>query len=118
MNSQVGPKKRNLRVKQAEDFEFRPRELVANIARIYLNLGTASPSAEGQEGSDAAFCLAVAQDSRSYSHVLFEQAEAVMIKIGQPPDVIASWSQLAIKIKVCVHEVFKAVTILFLTVLR
>lgn len=68
----VGPKKRSLKVRDLAEYEFKPHQLVADICRIYINLG----------GSDI-FCRAVAGDGRSYSPELFSQAEIVLIKIGE-----------------------------------
>ena len=87
---QVGPKKKNLKVKNFEEFQFRPRELVANICRIYVHLGE----------DDDSFCRAVSRDGRSYSHALFEQAELVLCKIHESADMIASFSELGRKIQV------------------
>ena len=86
---QVGPKKRNLKVKNFETFQFQPKILVANICKIYLHLG-----------NDDRFCHAVSQDGRSYSHELFVQAEGVLCKIGQPVDEIAQLNELGTKIQV------------------
>jgi len=86
---QVGPKKKNLRVKNFEEFQFRPRELVANICRIYIHLG-----------EDDSFCRAVSRDGRSYSHALFEQAEQVLCKIHASADTISSFSEIGLKIQV------------------
>ena len=84
---QVGPKKKNLKVKNFEEFQFRPRELVANICRIYVHLG-----------EDDNFCRAVSRDGRSYSHSLFEQAELVLCKIHESADTIASFRDLGVRI--------------------
>ncbi|XP_059616667.1 ubiquitin conjugation factor E4 A [Phlebotomus argentipes] len=67
----VGPKKGNFKVKHKKEFEFDPANTVLQICQIYANL---------QECQ--AFCLAVSQDGRSYSHKLFEYAEQVLIRIG------------------------------------
>lgn len=63
----VGPKKGNFKVKDKKEFEFDPAETVLQICKIYVNL----------QGCEA-FCLAVTQDGRSYSHQLFEFAEQVL----------------------------------------
>lgn len=86
---QVGPKKQNLKVQNFEEFQFRPRELVANICHIYVHLG-----------EDDEFCRAVSRDGRSYSHALFQQAEVVLCKIHESADMIASFSELGLKIQV------------------
>ena len=88
---QVGPKKKNLKVKDFDKFEFKPSELVTSICQIYINLGD----------SDA-FCQAVARDGRSYSHSLFVQAENVLQKIMQPPLTIMGFVELGTKVKVSV----------------
>lgn len=68
----VGPKRRQLKVKDFAEYDFKPPELVRDISLIYLHLG------ESLE-----FCQAVSRDGRSYSPVLFVQAEQVLNKIGQ-----------------------------------
>jgi len=65
----VGPKKRTLVVKDREEFEFRPGDLVLAISHIYTQLAD----------SDF-FCLAISQDGRSYNDELFVQAEEVLCK--------------------------------------
>ena len=77
-------------MKNFEEFQFRPRQLVANICRIYINLY-----------GDDSFCSAVSRDGRSYSVGLFQQAEMVLCKIHEPLDVIASFNEAAEKIQVC-----------------
>jgi len=84
----VGPKKKNLKVKDFDKFEFKPSELVSIICKIYLNL------AESDQ-----FCAAVARDGRSYSHTLFRQAEQVLQKIMQPPAVIMDFAELGVRVK-------------------
>lgn len=67
----VGPKKGNFKVKDKKEFEFDPATSVMEICSIYINL---------QEFD--CFCLAVANDGRSYSNTLFKYAEEVLIRIG------------------------------------
>ena len=86
---QVGPKKKNLKVKNFDEFEFKPQEIVSNICQIYINLGDSDE-----------FCLAVSKDGRSYSHVLFLQADIVLRKIHRPQDMIIEMNEIAAKIKV------------------
>lgn len=54
-------------MKDSQEYDFEPANIVLNISRIYVNLSD----------SDA-FCLAVSQDGRSYSQQLFVQAEDVL----------------------------------------
>ena len=87
--SQVGPKKKNLKVKDFDRFEFKPQEIVSNICRVYNNLGDSE-----------AFCLAVSRDGRSYSHELFVQAEKVLQKIHAPIEISGRFLELGAKVKV------------------
>lgn len=88
----VGPQKKNLKVKDLKEYEFKPQALVQDICKIYKNLGSSNePIAE-------AFCLAVSRDGRSYSPDLFPQAEAVLNKIGQVM-LGTELEEIAIKVK-------------------
>ena len=86
---QVGPKKKNLKVKDFDEYSFKPQETVSHICQIYLNL------AESDE-----FCLAVSRDGRSYSRDLFVQAEKVLHRIHKPMDMIMQFAEISAKIKV------------------
>ncbi|GAB6024251.1 hypothetical protein CHUAL_008947 [Chamberlinius hualienensis] len=68
----VGPKQKELKLKEKEDFEFKPQELVAGICQIYAHLG----------GSKR-FLKAVASDGRCYSEELLDRAETVLYRIGE-----------------------------------
>ena len=81
---QVGPKKKNLKVKDFDKFEFRPDRTVSHISQIYLNL------ADGGE----VFKRAVAHEERSYSDTLFDQAKAVLLKIHRPMECIIKFEEL------------------------
>ena len=63
----VGPKQSNLRVERPEQYNFNPKNLLAEIVDVYLNLS-------GKE----AFRLAVARDGRSYKPGNFDAAVAIM----------------------------------------
>ncbi|WVF71299.1 hypothetical protein IAT40_006102 [Kwoniella sp. CBS 6097] len=58
----VGPKMAELKVSNPEKYSFKPKDLLAAIAQIYLNLANESD-----------FIRAVANDGRSYSKELFEK---------------------------------------------
>lgn len=73
----VGPQKKNFKVKDLKEYEFKPQELVRDICRIYQNLGAE------EDSSAERFCQAVSRDGRSYSGDLFPLAQAVLQKIGQ-----------------------------------
>ncbi|XP_057320961.1 ubiquitin conjugation factor E4 A [Microplitis mediator] len=67
----VGPNKKNFKVKDQKEYEFKPAKLVLNICVIYINLGT-----------NDNFTLAVSQDGRSYRNNLFQLANDVLLRIG------------------------------------
>lgn len=91
----VGPNKRNFKVKQMNEYEFNPGELVKNICRIYVNLACPNPISVNTSSVFSgppeinekyeAFCLAICQDDRSYSPELLTQAyEILTSKLTQP----------------------------------
>ena len=85
----VGKKQRKqLRVKNFEEVEFKPKEVVSVICDIYLNLGT-----------EMAFCKAVCKDDRSYSKGLFKSAIEVLEQIKRDGEVIADFVKLSEKIE-------------------
>ncbi|CAL4079295.1 unnamed protein product, partial [Meganyctiphanes norvegica] len=67
----VGPKQREIKVKEKKMYAFSPEEMVINICKIYLNLC-----------DNEAFCSAVAADERSYTPELLNQAHHVLCRIG------------------------------------
>lgn len=68
----VGPKQRDLKLNDMDKYEFRPGEMVTDICIIYTQLG-----------NDEAFPLAISQDGRSYSPMLFQQAHDVLCRVGR-----------------------------------
>ncbi|ODN80543.1 hypothetical protein, variant 2 [Cryptococcus amylolentus CBS 6039] len=58
----VGPKMTDLKVTNPDKYKFKPKDLLAAIAQIYLNLASAPE-----------FIRAVANDGRAYSKELFEK---------------------------------------------
>lgn len=59
----VGPKCKELRVKNMEKYSFNPRKLLSDVLQVYLNLSDCGE-----------FVKAVAGDGRSYRKELFESA--------------------------------------------
>ncbi|XP_042225392.1 ubiquitin conjugation factor E4 A-like isoform X2 [Homarus americanus] len=74
LSALVGPKQRNLKVRDMEDYKFRPGETVSDICTIYTHLF-----------NSAEFCLAVSGDGRSYTPELFIKAYDVLYRIGRAP---------------------------------
>lgn len=84
----VGPKQKNFNVKDKNEYEFKPQQIVSDICQIYINLG-----------EDEGFCLAISSDGRSYSSGLLAKATHVLRKIGRLPQFIDSFEELDKKIK-------------------
>lgn len=87
----VGPNKMNFKVKQMNDYEFQPGDLVRNICRIYVNLGCRNPIAIQSVTSSLQsnpkyeeFCLAISGDDRSYTPDLLNDAHSVLIRLNVP----------------------------------
>ncbi|KAF9454682.1 hypothetical protein P691DRAFT_804031 [Macrolepiota fuliginosa MF-IS2] len=71
LNALAGPKCQELKVRNPEKLRWNPRVLLSDIIDVFLNLST-------QE----AFTKAVANDGRSYSKELFEQAARIATRRG------------------------------------
>ncbi|CAF0807326.1 unnamed protein product [Adineta ricciae] len=84
----VGPKRRNLKVRDFNEYQFDPQKLVAKVTDIYLNF------AEREE-----FCAAVCVDGMSYNEQLFPQAVEVLEKIRHPPERVEAFIKLGQHIK-------------------
>ncbi|XP_054167509.1 ubiquitin conjugation factor E4 A-like [Oppia nitens] len=72
----VGPQKRNLKVKDLNQYEFKPKDIVHDICKMYVNLSAQDNQKYRQ------FCLAIGRDDRSYSKDLLLLASDVLIKSG------------------------------------
>lgn len=86
---QVGPKQHDYKVKDRKEYQFKPEQLVSDIAHIYMYLGR-----------DDQFCKAVLGESRSFSHNLFPQAVIVLKKIGVSEDFISKFEGFSQKLQV------------------
>lgn len=84
----VGPKQRDYKVKDRREYEFRPEQIVSDIAHICVYLGR-----------DENFCKAVLGETRSFSHSLFSQAVVVLNKIGVAPEFIVRFNELGEKLQ-------------------
>src|SRR5690606_26601699 len=65
----VGPKASNMRVENPEKYFFKPRQLLAEVGSVYLNLK-----------DNHAFAEAVAKDGRSYKPEIFERLVVLLNK--------------------------------------
>ncbi|XP_033641514.1 ubiquitin conjugation factor E4 A-like [Asterias rubens] len=84
----VGPKMGALKVKDFDEFDFKPGSLVQHICQIYINLGDIDD-----------FCSAVSRDGRSYSPALFTRADRVLKKLFAPPEMISEMTFFADKVR-------------------
>ena len=75
----VGPNKKNFKVKDLDEYEFKPALIVADICKIYINLSSET-NLKYKE-----FCLTIGLDDRSYSDSLLPSATEVLIKTGNAP---------------------------------
>ncbi|CCH41439.1 ubiquitin conjugation factor E4 B [Wickerhamomyces ciferrii] len=67
LDSLVGPRCTNLKVKNPENYRFNPRELLVNISKVFINLS-----------KETEFIQAVSQDSRSFKIEIFEKAKSIL----------------------------------------
>lgn len=73
----VGPKKGKFNVNDKNDYEFKPREILEKICRIYINLGHQETNKKYRQ-----FCSAISSDGRSYSESLLPQATDILYRTG------------------------------------
>ena len=80
----VGPKSRNLKVQNMEEYGFNPRVLLSEMVDVFLNLGSKDD-----------FVAAVAKDQRSYKQSNIDQATKILKSKGlKSPGEIANWIAL------------------------
>jgi ubiquitin conjugation factor E4 B len=84
LDAMVGPKSRNLRVENLQEYNFNPKALLAEIVDVYLNLSKKSN-----------FILAVARDGRSYKPSNFAAAAIILKKYNlKSPEELRKWEDL------------------------
>lgn len=85
----VGPKKSNLKVENPEDYGWNPRNMLAEVTDVYLNL-------QGKQ----AFIDAVATDGRSYRSEYWDEAYKILQRFKlKTPEQMEEWQQMAERIK-------------------
>ncbi|XP_062215293.1 probable ubiquitin conjugation factor E4 isoform X2 [Phragmites australis] len=100
----AGPQRKSLTVKDPEKYEFKPKQLLKQIATIYVHITRGD--------KEAIFPAAISKDGRSYNDQLFASAANILWKIGGDPQIIQEFMQLAVKAKVAVSEAMDAEAIL------
>ena len=84
LDSMVGPKSSNLKVKDKESYGFHPQQLLSDILSVYINLAV-RPS----------FVQAIARDGRSYKPENFSEATRIMQRFAsKSPDELRLWQSL------------------------
>nr|GMC73565.1 probable ubiquitin conjugation factor E4 [Ipomoea batatas]GME16881.1 probable ubiquitin conjugation factor E4 [Ipomoea batatas] len=92
----VGPQRKSLSLKDPEKYEFRPKELLKQIVKIYVHL------ARGDK--ENIFPAAITKDGRSYNEQLFSAAAVVLRRIGEDSRIIREFIDLGAKAKVAATE--------------
>ncbi|KAK4801358.1 hypothetical protein SAY86_021845 [Trapa natans] len=92
----VGPQRRSLTLKDPEKYEFRPKQLLKQIVRIYVYL------ARGDMKN--IFPAAISKDGRSYNEQLFGAAADVLRRIGEDGSIIQEFIDLGSRAKVAATE--------------
>eukprot|EP00210_Caulerpa_lentillifera_P006815 g6514.t1 len=70
----TGPERRKLKIKNPEEYDFDPKELLTGILEVYLYLDSAD--------SDGSFASAISLDGRSYRNEMFEEALVVIERMA------------------------------------
>ncbi|KAM3363778.1 putative ubiquitin conjugation factor E4 [Capsicum galapagoense] len=96
----VGPQRKSLSLKDPEKYEFRPKELLKQIVKIYVHL------ARGDK--EKIFPAAIIRDGRSYNEQIFSAAVDVLRRIGEDMRIIQEFIELGAKAKVAASEAMDA----------
>ncbi|XP_062211598.1 probable ubiquitin conjugation factor E4 [Phragmites australis] len=100
----AGPQRKSLTVKDPEKYEFKPKQLLKQIATIYVHISRGD--------KEVIFPVAISKDGRSYNDQLFASATNILWKIGGDPQIIQEFMQLAGKAKAAASEALDAEAIL------
>ncbi|KAF2431845.1 putative ubiquitin fusion degradation protein UfdB [Tothia fuscella] len=87
LDSMVGPKQKELKVRDPLQYSFKPLELLSDLTSVYLNLRDKTN-----------FQLAVARDGRSYKHSTLVHAAEIMAKSStslKSPDELREFRAMA-----------------------
>ncbi|KAG0567242.1 hypothetical protein M758_7G160400 [Ceratodon purpureus] len=101
----VGPQRKALRLNDPEKYEFRPKELLAQIVTIYVHLDRGD--------SQGVFARAISSDGRSYRDELFTGAAGVLRSYGGiPMQMLDDFETLGVKSKAQAQEMMDAEALL------
>ncbi|KAM3183330.1 hypothetical protein ACTXT7_010560 [Hymenolepis weldensis] len=110
----VGPKSRELIVRDKSSYGFKPELFVEEICRVYVSLGLDnSKSTEDRSPTISAFLRAVVSDGRSYSPELLDQALGVLRRVSVDPKLVKLFSKVAEALKIPLRDEYKYLFIFF-----
>ncbi|CAL5370702.1 unnamed protein product [Camellia sinensis] len=92
----VGPQRKSLYLKDPDKYEFHPKQLLKQIANIYVHL------ARGDK--ENIFPAAITRDGRSYNDQLFSAAADVLWRIHEDGRIVQEFVELGAKAKVAASE--------------
>ncbi|KAG9190498.1 ubiquitin conjugation factor E4 B [Alternaria panax] len=85
----VGPKKSQLKVENPEEYGWNPRNMLAEVTDVYLNLESKQP-----------FIDAVATDGRSYREEYMTEASKILQRFKlKTPEQMSQWQTMSARIK-------------------
>ena len=89
LESLVGPKQRDLKVNNPQEYGFNPKMLLSDIMDVYLNLSAKSN-----------FHQAIARDGRSYKPENFDAADNIVSRFGlKSSEELKRWKKLHQKVE-------------------
>lgn len=86
LDTMVGPKRMNLKVENQQEYHFNPRQLLADIMSVYINLAAKDNLVH-----------AIARDGRSYKPANFAEAKKNVHPL-KSPDELRTWDDLASRV--------------------
>lgn len=88
----TGPERKKLKIKNPEEYNFDPKDLLSGVLEVYIHLEKAD-----ENGS---FAIAIASDGRSYRDTMFAEAIGLVQRLGlMSPDKVERIQILALKCK-------------------
>lgn len=91
----VGPRRSSLKVKNPEEYGWNPRQMLAEVTDVYLNL-------QGKQS----FINAVATDGRSYSPQYWDEAGRTLARFAlKSPEQLREWEEMGASIAAAKKEI-------------
>jgi len=91
----VGPRRSNLKVKNPEEYGWNPRQMLAEVTDVYLNLQ-----------NKQSFIEAVATDGRCYSAQYWDEAHRTLARFAlKSPEQLREWEQMGGRIAIAKEQI-------------